>query len=238
VAAPVFKRILLKLSGEVFAGTKGFGFEDAVVEKIAKDIKQIHDAGVEIGIVIGGGNIFRGGSAGSFDRCLADNIGMLATIINSLYLKSSLDKLGVRTIVMSAIPFPKATEYYTAESARKNCEEGAIVIIAGGTGNPFFTTDTAAALRCAEIKADVLLKATKVDGVYDSDPVKNPAAKRFTSISPADALAKNLKVMDATALSLCMENNIPILVFKLLENDSLRKCIEGEPVGTIVKKGV
>jgi uridylate kinase len=235
---PVYKRILLKLSGEVFAGSKGFGFDPAIVDRIAAEIREIHDAGVQIGIVIGGGNIFRGGAAENLDRTIADNIGMLATIINSLYFKASLDKIGVTSRVMSAVPFPKAAEYFTAETARRLCEEGNVVIIAGGTGNPYFTTDSAAALRCAEIKADVLLKATKVDGVYDSDPVKNPGAVKFQSITHADALAKNLRVMDATALSLCMENNIPIIVFKLLEAGSLRRCVEGALVGTIVKKGV
>jgi uridylate kinase len=234
---PVYKRILLKLSGEVFAGSKGFGFDPAVVDGIAADIREVHDAGVQIGVVIGGGNIFRGGSAESLDRSLADNIGMLATLINSLYFKAALEKTGMAACVMSAVPFPKAAEYFTAESARRHCESGDVVIIAGGTGNPFFTTDSAAALRCAEIKADVLLKATKVDGVYDSDPVKNPAAKKFQSISHGDALAKNLRVMDATALALCMENDIPIIVFKLLESGSLRRCVEGAAVGTIVKKG-
>jgi uridylate kinase len=235
---PVYKRILLKLSGEVFAGSKGFGFDPAIVDRIAAEIREIHDAGVQIGVVIGGGNIFRGQAAENLDRTIADNIGMLATIINSLYFKASLDKIGVTSRVMSAVPFPKAAEYFTAETARRLCEEGNVVIIAGGTGNPYFTTDSAAALRCAEIKADVLLKATKVDGVYDSDPVKNPGAVKFQSITHADALAKNLRVMDATALSLCMENNIPIIVFKLLEAGSLRRCVEGALVGTIVKKGV
>jgi uridylate kinase len=234
---PVYKRILLKLSGEVFAGSKGSGFDPAIVDRIASDIRELHDAKVQIGIVIGGGNIFRGAAAENLDRTLADNIGMLATIINSLYLKASLEKIGVPTCVMSAVPFPKAAEYFTAEAARRQCDSGYVVIIAGGTGNPFFTTDSAAALRCAEIKAEVLLKATKVDGVYDSDPIKNPKAVKFTAISHADALAKDLRVMDATALALCMENNLPIIVFKLLDSGSLRRCVEGQPVGTIVKKG-
>ena len=237
---PVYKRILLKLSGEVFAGSKGFGFDPVVVDGIAADVREVRDAGVQVGVVIGGGNIFRGAAEGAegLDRALADNIGMLATLINSLYFKACLEKIGVTSCVMSAVPFPKAAEYFTAESARRRCESGDVVIIAGGTGNPYFTTDSAAALRCAEIRADVLLKATKVDGVYDSDPAKNPSAVKFTSISHADALAKNLRVMDATALALCMENNIPIIVFKLLEPGNLRRCVEGQPVGTIVKKGV
>jgi uridylate kinase len=234
----VYKRILLKLSGEVFAGSKGSGFDPAVVDRIAADVREVRDTGVQIGVVIGGGNIFRGGSAESLDRTLADNIGMLATLINSLYFKACLEKIGVPSCVMSAVPFPKAAEYFTAEAARRLCDSGIVVIIAGGTGNPYFTTDSAAALRCAEIKADVLLKATKFNGVYDSDPAKNPSAVKFQSISHADALAKNLRVMDATALALCMENDIPIIVFKLLEPGSLRRCVEGQPVGTIVKKGV
>jgi uridylate kinase len=238
VLKPVYKRILLKLSGEVFAGGRGSGFDPSTVDRIAADIREVHDAGVTIGVVIGGGNIFRGGAAEGMDRALADNIGMLATIINSLYFKASLEKIGVPACVMSALPFPKAAEYFTAESARRHCDDGDVVIIAGGTGNPYFTTDSAAALRCAEIKADVLLKATKVDGVYDRDPAKNPDAVKFAAISHADALARNLRVMDATALALCMENDIPIIVFKLLEPGSLRGCVEGRPVGSIVKKGV
>ncbi len=234
---PVYKRILIKLSGEVFAGSKGFGLDSGIVDRVADEIKEVNDAGVQIGIVVGAGNIFRGGAAHDLDRTAADTIGMIATLINSLFLKQYLEKKGCSACVMSAIPVPKAAEYFVAESALRHLEHGTIVIVAGGTGNPFFTTDTAAALRCAEIKADLLIKATKVDGVYDSDPEKNPAAKKFVSVTHTDALAKNLKVMDATALSLCMENNIPIMVLKLLERGNLRKCIEGSTVGTIVKKG-
>jgi uridylate kinase len=234
---PVYKRILIKLSGEVFAGSKGFGLDGGIVDRVADEIKEVKDAGVQIGIVVGAGNIFRGGAAYDLDRTAADTIGMIATLINSLLLKQHLEKKECSACVMSAIPIPKAAEYFVAESARRHLEHGTIVIVAGGTGNPFFTTDTAAALRCAEIKADLLIKATKVDGVFDSDPEKNPAAKKFASITHADALAKNLKVMDATALSLCMENNIPIMVLKLLERGNLRKCVEGSTVGTIVKKG-
>jgi uridylate kinase len=234
---PVYKRILLKLSGEVLAGGKGFGMDNEVADRISAEIKEVCDAGVQVGIVIGAGNIFRGAAAEDLDRTTADTIGMMATVINSLFLKGHLEKKGCPTCVMSSIPIPKAAEYFVAESAIRRLESGSVVIVAGGTGNPFFTTDTAAALRSAEIRAEILLKATKVDGVYDSDPVKNPAAKRFTSITHAEALARNLKVMDATALSLCMENNIPIMVFKLLERGNLRKCVEGLPIGTIVKKG-
>ncbi len=234
---PVYKRILLKLSGEVFAGALRFGLDGGVASGVADEIKDVSNAGVQIGIVIGAGNIFRGADAHGFDRNAADTLGMIATLINSLFLKQFLENKGLSVCLMSAIPVPKAAEYFVAEAAIKRLDQGSIVIIAGGTGNPFFTTDTAAALRCAEIKADLLIKATKVDGVYDSDPKKNQAAKKFTSITHADALAKNLKVMDATALSLCMENNIPIMVFKLLERGNLRRCIEGLPVGTIVKRG-
>jgi uridylate kinase len=234
---PVYKRILLKISGEALAGSKGFGLDPAIVSSIADDIREISLAGVQIGIVTGAGNIFRGGSADNMDRTTADNIGMMATVINSLFLKQYLENKGLSACVMSAVPVPKVAEYFVAETAIRHLEKGDIVIVAGGTGNPFFTTDTAAALRCAEMKANVLLKATKVDGVYDSDPVKNPNAKKFDTITHADALAKNLKVMDATALSLCMENNIPIIVFKLLERGSLRTCVEGRPIGTVVRKG-
>jgi uridylate kinase len=237
VLKPVFKRILLKLSGEALAGSKGFGIDSQVADTIADEIAEISKAGVQIGIVIGAGNIFRGGLAKELDRTAADTIGMMATVINSLFIKQHLEKKGCVVCVMSAVPIPKAAEYFVAETAIRHLDKGRIVIVAGGTGNPFFTTDTAAALRCAEIKADILLKATKVDGVYDSDPVKNPKAKKFNTITHADALARNLKVMDATALSLCMENDIPIIVFKLLERGNLRKCMEGSPIGTIVKKG-
>ncbi len=234
---PAYKRILLKLSGEVFAGARGFGIDAGVVDRIALEIKEVKESGVQIGVVIGAGNIFRGGEAKDLDRSAADTMGMMATVINSIFLKERLEKNGCPACVMSAVPIPKAAQYFVSEAAIRMLESGSVVIIAGGTGNPFFTTDTAAALRCAEIKADILLKATKVDGVYDSDPAKNPSAKRFSSITHAEALAKNLRVMDATALSLCRENNIPIMVFKLLESGNLRKCIEGLPVGTIVHKG-
>jgi uridylate kinase len=234
---PAYRRILLKLSGEVLAGAKGFGIDTEIVDRIVAEIAEVHAAGVQIGIVIGAGNIFRGGEAKDLNRSAADTIGMVATVINSLFLKERLEKIGCKSRVMSAMPIPKAAEYFVAESAIAALESGSVVIIAGGTGNPFFTTDTAAALRCAEIQADILFKATKVDGVYDSDPAKNPTAKRFSTITHAEALAKNLRVMDATALSLCMENNIPIMVFKLLERGNLRKCVEGLPIGTIVHKG-
>jgi uridylate kinase len=235
---PVYKRILLKLSGEAIAGTKGYGIDPDVVDRVVDEIREIRDAGVQVAIVIGAGNIFRGAAASGLDRSCADMIGMIATLINSLYIQQYLEKKAVSAAVLTALALPKAAEFFTRDAALAHLEAGRVVIIAGGTGNPFFTTDSAAALRCAELQADVLLKATKVDGVYDSDPVKNPGAKKFDTITHAEALSRNLKIMDATALSLCMENSIPIIVFKLLESGNLRKCVEGGAIGTIVKKGV
>jgi uridylate kinase len=235
---PVYKRILLKLSGEAIAGAKGHVIDPDVVGRIVDEIREIHDAGVQIAIVIGAGNIFRGAAASGLDRSCADTIGMIATLINSLFIQQYLENKGVSSAVLSALAVPKAAEFFTRDAALRHLSAGRVIIIAGGTGNPFFTTDSAAALRCAELQADVLLKATKVDGVYDSDPVKNPSAKKFDVITHAEALSRNLKIMDATALSLCMENSIPIIVFKLLESGNLRKCVEGGAIGTIVKKGV
>jgi len=234
---PVYKRVLLKISGEALAAKNGFGFDPAKVNQIADEIKEIHDAGVEMGIVMGAGNIFRGGTAEGIDRAAGDMIGMLATAINSLVLREYLENRGIDSRVLSAIDIPKAAEFFSSRRALHHLEKNRVVIIAGGTGNPYFTTDSAAALRCLEIRAEVLLKATKVDGIYDSDPVKNPAAKRFDSLTHSQALEKNLKIMDATAFSLCMEHAVPIIVFKLLEPGNLQKVIEGIPIGTIVKKG-
>jgi uridylate kinase len=234
---PVYKRVLLKISGEALAAKNGFGFDPAKVNQIADEIKEIHDAGVEMGIVMGAGNIFRGGTAEGIDRAAGDMIGMLATAINSLVLREYLENRGIDSRVLSAIDIPKAAEFFSSRRALHHLEKNRVVIIAGGTGNPYFTTDSAAALRCLEIRAEVLLKATKVDGIYDSDPVKNPAAKRFDSLTHSQALEKNLKIMDATAFSLCMEHAVPIIVFKLLEPGNLQKVIEGIPLGTIVKKG-
>jgi uridylate kinase len=234
---PVFKRILLKLSGEALTGVKGFGFDPQIVNQITDEIKEIHDAGVEIGIVIGGGNIFRGATGEGIDRAAGDAIGMLATTINSLLIREYLAFRGVDARVMCANDMPKTAELFTQERALAHLAKKRVVIIAGGTGNPYFTTDTAAALRCLEIHAEVILKATKVDGIYDSDPIKNPGAVKYTTISHAEALQKKLKIMDAAAFSLCMEHKVPIIVFKLLERGNLRKCIEGLAIGTIVKKG-
>jgi uridylate kinase len=234
---PVYKRVLLKLSGEALAAHSGFCFDPAKINQITGEIKEIHDAGVEMGIVIGAGNIFRGATAEGIDRVSGDTIGMVATALNSLLIKEYFKNCGIDSRVLSAIDIPKAAEFFTSRRALHHLEKKRIVIIAGGTGNPYFTTDSAAALRCLELRAEVLLKATKVDGIYDSDPVKNPRAKRFDSLSHSQALEKKLKIMDSTAFSLCMEHAVPIIVFKLLEPGNLRKIIEGKPIGTIVKKG-
>jgi uridylate kinase len=232
-----YRRILLKLSGEVLAGAHESGIDPDITGSIADEIAQIHSLGVQIGIVIGGGNIIRGATAEGVSRVAGDTMGMLATVINSIAIAEALVCRGLKSNVLTAVHIDKAGEFYTPERAVELLESGSVVVIAGGTGNPFFTTDTAAALRSAEIGADVLLKATKVDGIYDSDPVKNPAAVRFVSITHAEALSRKLKVMDATAFSFCMENGIPIIIFKLLVRGNLRKCIEGELVGSIVKTG-
>jgi len=232
-----YKRILLKLSGEALAGSKGFGIDSTIANQIADDIADIHGDGVQIGIVIGGGNMIRGASAQGVSRVAGDTMGMLATVINSIALRECLESKNVPAKVLNAVRLDRAGEYYTPELALEYLNKGIVVILAGGTGNPFFTTDTAAALRCAEINAEILLKATKVDGIYDSDPMKNPAAVRFESISHADALTKGLKVMDATAFSFCQENSIEIIVFKLLEKGNLRHCVEGKSIGSIVKTG-
>jgi uridylate kinase len=235
---PKYRRILLKLSGEALAGDRGFGIDAAVCSRLASEIKTITAAGVQFAVVIGGGNILRGESeaAAGMSRTTADSIGMLATAVNSLVFKEYLRAAGVAATVLSANLLEKACGLFTAEDAVIRLNNGEVVIIAGGTGNPFFTTDTAAALRCAEVGAEVILKATKVDGVYDSDPNKNPAAKRFASLTHEEALSRNLKIMDATAFSFCMTNAIPIIVFKL-EPGNIIKVVSGEPVGSIVTKG-
>ena len=234
-----YKRVLLKLSGEALAGGKGYGVDSAVTSQIAAEIKEIHDAGVQIAIVIGGGNIFRGvaGAADGTSRTAADNVGMLATMMNSLLVKEALIKVGIDARVLSAVSMEKIAEYYIADRAINHLENGRVVIIGGGTGNPYFTTDTAAALRCAETKCDVLFKATKVDGIYDSDPVKNPDAIKLPTLTHQEALSRNIKVMDSTAFSMCMDNNITINVFKLLEPGMLKASVEGKDVGSIVTKG-
>lgn len=236
---PYYKRILLKISGEVLAGKRGYGIDSEIAKQIASEIKNVHDAGVQIAIVIGGGNIFRGVAAATegLNRVACDTVGMLATVMNSIIFRESLQATGVEARVLSAIEIEKAAEFYIPQRAINHIKNGWVVLIAGGTGNPYFTTDTAAALRCAETQCDVLLKATKVDGIYDSDPVKNPDAIKLDYITHSEAISRNIRVMDATAFSLCMENSIPIIVFKLLESGNLRKLIEGQSVGSIVKKG-
>jgi uridylate kinase len=232
-----YRRILLKLSGEALAGGAGHGIDPSVCRTVADEIAAAHQRGVEIGVVIGGGNIMRGASTEGIGRVAADTMGMLATVINSLALTSFLEKAGCAARVLTAVAIEGAGERFTDAKARACLDDGEVVIIAGGTGNPFFTTDTAAALRCAEIGAEALLKATKVDGVYDRDPVKHPGAVRFERITHEEALSRRLRVMDATAFSFCMEHRIPIVVFKLAQTGNLLKCIEGRKVGTLVTTG-
>jgi uridylate kinase len=237
-ATPAYKRILLKLSGEALLGDKPFGIDRSVAEYFAREIKAAHTLGVEIAAVVGGGNIFRGVSDGALgmDRVSADQMGMLATVINALALQDALERRSVFTRVLSAIEMREVAETYIRRRAIRHMEKGRVVIFAGGTGNPFFSTDTAAALRAMEVKADIILKATKVDGIYDDDPMKNPKAKRFDSLSYFDVLQKGLKVMDTTAISLCMDNRVPIIVYNLRKPGNLRRIVLGEGIGTIVKE--
>jgi uridylate kinase len=233
----VYKRILLKLSGEALMGNQPYGIDYPVLQAISGEIKAIVGFGVQLGVVMGGGNIFRGIQAESkyIERNTADYIGMLATVMNSLTLQSALGRIGVESVVQSAIDMIKVAESFTQNKAIDHLLKGKVVIFAGGTGNPYFTTDTAAALRGAEIKAEAILKATKVDGVYDKDPVKHVDAKIFKEINYNDVLAKNLKVMDATAVSLCRENKIPIIVFNLLIKGNIERVITGKSIGTVIK---
>jgi uridylate kinase len=236
MSSPKFKRILLKLSGEIFSGSQGFGLDAKKVSQIAEDIKEVYDLGVEIGIVVGGGNIFRGreGKSLGIDRATADYMGMLATVINALALQDALEKLGINTRVQTAIEMRQIAEPFIRRRAIRHLEKGRIVIFAAGTGNPFFTTDTAAVLRASEIKAEVILKETKVDGVYTEDPFVNPNAKKFETINALDFLKLRLSALDATAVSLSMENKIPIIVFSMMERGSLKKIIMGEKIGTYI----
>ena len=232
----VYKRMLLKLSGEALMGEQEFGIESEAIATYAKQIKEVYDMGIELAIVIGGGNIFRGlsGSDQGVDRVTGDHMGMLATVINSLALQNAIEKLGVPTRVQTAIAMPKIAEPFIKRRAIRHLEKNRVVIFGAGTGNPYFTTDTAAALRAIEIDADVVVKATKVDGIYDKDPKKYDDAVKYDVVTYDECLAKNLKVMDATAISLCRENNLPILVFNLLEEGNLKKVITGETIGTKV----
>lgn len=232
----MFRRVLLKLSGEILAGGKGYGIDPNIVTALAREIKDVHSLGIELGIVIGGGNIFRGVQAGAegLDRVTGDYMGMLATAMNALALQDVLERHDVDTRVMSAIEMKEISEPYIKRRAVRHLEKGRAIIFSCGTGNPFFTTDTAASLRAMEIGAEVLLKGTKVDGVYDSDPNTNKGAKVFKSVSFMDVLQKELKVMDAAAISLCMDNRLPIVVFDIGVAGNLRKVIAGEPIGTLV----
>ncbi|MGL4980332.1 MAG: UMP kinase [Fusobacteriaceae bacterium] len=232
----VYKRVLLKLSGEALMGDQEFGISSEVITSYAKQIKEVTDLGVELAIVIGGGNIFRGlsGSSQGIDRVTGDHMGMLATVINSLALQNAIEKLGVPTRVQSAIEMEKIAEPFIKRKAQRHLEKGRVVIFGGGTGNPYFTTDTAAALRAIEMNADVVMKATKVDGVYDKDPMKFSDAKKYSTISYTQVLNEDLRVMDATAISLCRENKLPIIVFDSVTEGNILKVMQGENIGTTV----
>ena len=233
---PKFSRVLLKLSGESLGDSKGSGISPEAVHHMAKQVSEVRELGVQTVVVVGGGNIFRGlqGSEGGIERATGDYMGMLATVINALALQDALEKLGCPTRVMSAITMSQVAEPFIRRRAVRHMEKNRVVIFGGGTGNPYFSTDTAAALRANEIGAEVILKATKVDGIYDSDPKKNPHAKRFPEISYIDALQRQLKVMDSTAFSLCMDNKMPIIVFDFSKPHNLKKVVLGEKIGTLV----
>jgi uridylate kinase len=234
---PRYQRILLKLSGEALMGSRPFGLDPGVINRIAGEIREVRDLGVQVALVIGGGNIYRGlaGTETGIDRVTGDHMGMLATVINSLALQNALEKAGVHTRVMSALEIRQVAEPYIRRRAVRHLEKGRVIIIAAGTGNPYFTTDSAAALRAMEVRAEVILKATRVDGVYTADPEKDPAAKKFDSISYLEVLEKGLKVMDSTAISLCMDNHVPILVFNLTVPGNIRRVVMGEAIGSIVR---
>ena len=235
--APKFKRVLLKLSGESLMGDKNFGLDSQVISRYAKDIKSIIELGVQVAIVIGGGNIYRGMNEAEtgIERAQGDYMGMLATVINGMALQSGLEKEGVYTRLQSAIKMEQIAEPYIRRRAIRHLEKGRVVIFGAGTGNPYFTTDTAGSLRAIEIQADVILKGTRVDGIYSADPEKDPTATKFSTISFAECINKNLKVMDMTAFTLCMENELPIIVFDMNTSGNLLKVVSGEKVGTLVK---
>ncbi|MCR4401871.1 MAG: UMP kinase [Firmicutes bacterium] len=235
-ATPRFRRVVLKLSGEALAGPRDFGIDLEVVKHIAEEVRDVHALGVEVAVVVGGGNIWRGVQAqkAGMDRATADYMGMLATIINAMSLQDALEKLGVDTRVQTAIEMREIAEPYIRRRAIRHLEKGRVVIFAGGTGNPYFSTDTAAALRAAEIEADVILMAKRVDGVYDSDPRSNPSAVRFTHVTYRDVINRGLGVMDSTAASLCMDNGIPIVVFNLTKKGNVKRAVLGEAIGTQV----
>ncbi|MDR3541086.1 MAG: UMP kinase [Desulfosporosinus sp.] len=233
---PRYKRVVLKISGEALAGSQGFGLQHDMLVSVAQQVAEIRGMGVEVCLVVGGGNLWRGiaGSAQGMDRAQADYMGMLATVINALALQDALEKAGSDTRVLSAIEMRQVAEPYIRRRAIRHMEKGRIVIFAAGTGNPYFSTDTTAALRAAEIEADVILMAKRVDGVYDSDPLKNSQAKKFDRLSYLDVLSKGLGVMDSTATSLCMDNDIPVIVFDLTKEGNIHRVVMGEPIGTYV----
>ena len=236
MSQPIFRRVLLKLSGEALQGDEGYGISPPVLESIASQVKDIADLGLELAIVIGGGNIFRGvrASAQGMDRASADYMGMLATVINAMALQDALEAQGLDTRVLTAIEMQEIAEPYIRRRAMRHLEQNRVVIFGAGTGNPYFTTDTAASLRAMEIHADVILKATKVDGVYDKDPMKHADAVKFDQLSYLDVLQRDLNVMDSTAISLCRDNNLPIVVFNLNEKGNIRRVVTGDKIGTIV----
>jgi uridylate kinase len=233
---PAYKRVLLKLSGEALIGDQGFGISPKIISDLADEILQVNRIGVELAVVVGGGNFFRGTTVTGIDRVTADHMGMLATLINSLALQDALERLGLDTRVLSALEIRQVAEPFVLRRALRHLEKGRIIIFAAGTGNPYFTTDSAAALRALEIKAEVLLKATKVDGVYTSDPVTDPDATKLDKIGYLEALERRLKVMDATAISLCMENRLPIVVFNVRDPSNITRIICGESVGSVVSE--
>lgn len=234
---PRYHRILLKISGEILAGEGSYGIDPDVIREIAQEIKEVKDLGVEVAVVIGGGNLFRGVAASSrgMDRASADYMGMLATVMNGLALQDALEKTGIQTRVQTAIEMREIAEPYIRRRAIRHLEKGRVVIFAAGTGNPYFTTDTTASLRAMEIGAEVILKATKVEGVYDSDPARHPDARKYDELTYLDVLKKQLKVIDSTAISLCMDHRIPIVVFSLKERGNIKRVVLGEKVGTEVK---
>lgn len=236
-----YHRVLLKISGEALMGEQNYGIDVNVAHSVAEELKAVHDVGVQVAVVVGGGNIFRGvsKSAGNMDRSSADYIGMLATVMNAVVLQDALEKIHVDTRVLSAIDIPQLAESFIRRRAVRHLEKGRVVIFAAGTGNPYFTTDSAAALRALEIKADIILKATKVDGVYSADPMVHPAAERYTEITYQQVLERQLRVMDASAISLCMDNNLPIVVFNMRESGNIKRVVMGEfGVGTRVSLGL
>jgi len=235
--APAYSRICLKISGEALGGDAGFGIDNAILARFAEEIAEVHRAGVQVAIVVGGGNIIRGITASEegADRATADYMGMLGTVMNAVTLQEALEKKKIPVRVLSALRVDEVAEPYIRRRAIRHLEKGRIVLLAAGTGRPYFSTDTAAAHRAAEIRCDIVLKATKVDGVYSEDPVKNPKAERFTELTHLEVLKRNLKVMDATAISLCMDNHIPIMVFDIFAPGNLLRIVNGEQVGTLIR---